>query len=219
MTLSVTATDTEHQIFAVHETIPVQHAGDVVLLYSQWETGSHAPTASAIELAGLVVHVDGHRTAWCRDPTNSHAFRVHVPNGARTIALDFQFLAPHRAALLRANMIDVPWQRLLLYPSGWYVRNIPVDASVTLPPGMRAFTALTTERHDGSMFAFSRTMWTSWSTRRFMGGATGVSSRFRRVPLRRSGSMLRRPRSPPTHEPARHGHRPRREACVPVSDH
>lgn len=157
MTLSVTATDTDHEIFDVHETIPVQHPGDVALLYPQWETGSHAPTASAIELAGLVVHVDGHRTAWCRDPVNSHAFRVHVPNGAQMIALDFQFLAPHRAALLRANMIDVPWQRLLLYPAGWYVRDIPVDASVTLPPGMRAFTALTTEHRDGPTHTFART--------------------------------------------------------------
>lgn len=157
MTLAVTATDTDHQIFAVHETIPVQQAGDVVLLYPQWETGSHAPTASAIELAGLVVHVDGHRTAWHRDPFNSHAFRVVVPDGAKTMALDFQFLAPRRAALLRANMVDVQWQRLLLYPAGWYVRDIPVDASITLPQGMRAFAALTTGRHDGPLLAFSRT--------------------------------------------------------------
>ncbi|MET4567808.1 M61 family metallopeptidase [Rhodanobacter soli] len=157
MTLAVTATDTDHQIFVMHETIPVQHPGDMVLLYPQWETGSHAPTVSAIELTGLVVHIDGHRTAWHRDPTHSHSFRINVPNGAQTIALDFQFLAPQRAALLRTDMVDVQWQRLLLYPAGWYVRDIPVDASVTLAPGMQVFTALTTGRHDGPLFTFSRT--------------------------------------------------------------
>jgi predicted metalloprotease with PDZ domain len=155
--LSVTATDTDHQIITTHETIPVQHPGETVLLYPQWETGSHAPTASAIELTGLVVHIDGHETAWHRDPFDSHAFRINAPTGAQTIALDFQFVAPQRAALLRTNMVDVQWQRLLLYPAGWYVRDIPVDASVRLPPGMRAFTALTTERHDEPLFTFLRT--------------------------------------------------------------
>lgn len=156
MTLAVTATDTDHQIFTVHETIPVQQPGNVVLLYPQWETGSHAPTASAIELAGLVLHIDGRRTAWHRDPLNSHAFDVAVPNSAQAIALDFQFLAPHRAALLRANMVDVEWQRLLLYPAGWYVRDTPVEASVTLPAGMRTFSALAIAQQDGSRVAFAR---------------------------------------------------------------
>ena len=156
MTLAVTATDTDHQVLTVHETIPVQHAGDVVLLYPQWETGSHAPTASAIELAGLVVHIDGRRTAWHRDPLNSHAFDVAVPNGAQAMALDFQFLSPQRAALLRANMVDVEWQRLLLYPAGWYVRDIPVEASVAFAAGMRAFSALAIAHQDGSRVAFAR---------------------------------------------------------------
>jgi predicted metalloprotease with PDZ domain len=155
MTLAVTATDTDHQVFTVHEVIPVQHAGDVVLLYPEWETGSHAPTASAIELAGLVMHIDGRRTEWHRDPINSHAFHIAVPNGAQAIALDFQFLAAHRAALLRADMLDVEWQRLLLYPAGWYVRDIPVQASVRFAPGMRAFSALAIAHQDGARVAFA----------------------------------------------------------------
>ncbi|MGH8145741.1 MAG: M61 family metallopeptidase, partial [Rhodanobacteraceae bacterium] len=60
-------------------------------------------------------------------------------------------------ALLRANMVDVQWQRLLLYPAGWYVRDIPVDASLTLAPGMRAFTALRIGHSDGRTLAFART--------------------------------------------------------------
>ena len=43
--LAVTATDTAHKVFAVHETIPVQRAGALVLFYPQWEAGSHAATA------------------------------------------------------------------------------------------------------------------------------------------------------------------------------
>lgn len=140
--LVVNATDTDHQIFSVHETIPVQTPGNVVLLYPEWETASHAPTAGAAELAGLLVEVDGVRSEWVRDPVDMHAFHVDIPEGARAITLDFQFLAPARSHLLRPNMINVPWQRVLLYPAGWYVRDIPVTATLMLPPGLTAFTAL-----------------------------------------------------------------------------
>ena len=51
--LRVDARDTAHSIFRVTESIPLQAAGDLVLFYPEWETTSHAPTVSAIELAGL----------------------------------------------------------------------------------------------------------------------------------------------------------------------
>lgn len=140
--LAIDATDTDHQVFSVHETIPVQQPGDMVLLYPEWETGSHAPTASAIELAGLEVRIDGQRVEWRRDPVDMHAFHLGVPAGARTITLDFQFLAPARANLLRPDMVVLPWHRMLLYPAGWYVRDMPVVAALKLPQGLRAFTSL-----------------------------------------------------------------------------
>ncbi|HKT26734.1 M61 family peptidase [Dyella sp.] len=152
--LAVNATDTDHQIFSVHETIPVQKAGDTVLLYPEWETASHAPTAGAAELAGLLVQVDGVRAQWMRDPVDMHAFHINVPNGARSIALDFQFLAPAKSHLLRPTMINVPWQRVLLYPAGWYVRDIPVTATLTLPRGLIAFTALAFRDVDGDTLRF-----------------------------------------------------------------
>lgn len=140
--LAISATDTDHQVFFVHETIPVQEAGDMVLLYPEWETGSHAPSASAIELAGLETRIDGQRIEWRRDPVDMHAFHLGVPAGARTVTLDFQFLAPARANLLRPDMVVLPWHRMLLYPAGWYVRDLPVAATLELPQGLRAFTSL-----------------------------------------------------------------------------
>jgi predicted metalloprotease with PDZ domain len=155
MTLAVDATDTDHQVFSVHETIPVRQSRDTVLLYPQWETGSHAPTASVAELAGLVVHVDGKRCAWRRDAVDMHAFHIAVPDGARSITLDFQFLASARDNLLRPDMVEVPWQRVLLYPAGWYVRDIPVLATLKLPDGLRAFTSLALERSGAGVLTFA----------------------------------------------------------------
>lgn len=158
ITLAVDAVDTDHQVFSVHETIPVQQSGDIVLLYPQWETGSHAPTASVAELAGLVAHLDGKRSEWRRDAANMHAFHIAVPDGARSITLDFQFLAPARDSLLRPDMVEVPWQRILLYPAGWYVRDIPVLATLKLPDGLRPFTSLALERSQGGTLTFAPVM-------------------------------------------------------------
>ncbi|MEZ2418983.1 M61 family peptidase [Luteibacter sp. RCC_6_2] len=152
--LAVKATDTDHQVFSIHETIPVQAPGDTVLLYPEWETASHAPTATVAELTGLAISIDGKAIEWRRDPVNMHAFHVDVPKEASSITLDFQFLAPAQAHLLRPDMVIVPWQRVLLYPAGWYVRNIPVAAKLTLPPGLTAFTALAFQTIDDGTLGF-----------------------------------------------------------------
>jgi len=152
--LAVNAGDTDHQIFSIHERIPIQAPGDMVLLYPEWEAASHAPTAGVAELAGLMVHVDGMALDWMRDRVEMHAFHVEVPAGARSMTLDFQFLAPPAGALLRPDMVEVPWQRVLLYPAGWYVRDIPVAATLLLPSGLTPFTSLTFHRVGGETLGF-----------------------------------------------------------------
>jgi predicted metalloprotease with PDZ domain len=140
MTLAVDATDTDHGIVAVRETIPVQAAGDVVLLYPEWESASHAPTVPLASLAGLIVTVDGARVPWRRDAYDVHAFHIPVPAGARTLELQFDYIADR--GTVRETMASLPWQRVLLYPAGWYASDIPVAASVRLPPGLTAYVAL-----------------------------------------------------------------------------
>src|SRR5471032_2856773 len=90
--LKVDATDTVHKIFRVRETIPVQKPGAMVLLYPQWETGSHSPTQEAAPLAGLVINAGAQRLDWQRDPVNPFAFRINVPAGVSELAVEFQFL-------------------------------------------------------------------------------------------------------------------------------
>jgi predicted metalloprotease with PDZ domain len=142
ITLEVDATDTARGIFSVHETIPVQSPGDMVLLYPEWEIGSHAPTASAVGLAGLVILIDGRRVEWRRDPVNIHAFHVLAPAGSRVVDFNFQFLSPTTSGWLRPEMVAVPWHRLLLYPAGWFVRDLTFKPSLRLPASMQAFTSL-----------------------------------------------------------------------------
>nr|WP_063571344.1 M61 family metallopeptidase [Luteibacter rhizovicinus] len=144
--LAVDATDTAQRIYRVHESIPVQSDGPMTLLYPQWETGSHAPTASATALAGLVIYAQGRPLTWQRDTVNPFAFHLDVPSGVTTLDIVFEFLSPFsaRQGLVSAtpDIVTVPWQSVVLYPAGWFVRNIPVTARLTLPPGFGYVTAL-----------------------------------------------------------------------------
>jgi predicted metalloprotease with PDZ domain len=140
ITLAVDAADTMRGIVSVDETIPVQAAGDLVLLYPQWETASHAPTVPLASLTGLEVGIDGRRVEWRRDPVDVYAFHVTVPAGARSVTLGFKIIADRET--LHHDRIDLQWQRMLLYPAGWFARDLPVSASLRIPAGMTAFTAL-----------------------------------------------------------------------------
>jgi predicted metalloprotease with PDZ domain len=140
--LSVDARDTAHKVFRVHEVIPVQADGPVTLLYPEWELSSHAPKISAANMAGLSVQADGRPIAWVRDTLDMHAFHVVVPTGARRMDVDFQYVTRVDAAVLRDDLVDVTWQHLMIYPAGWFARNITVQPTLALPDGLQLASAL-----------------------------------------------------------------------------
>lgn len=153
--LKVDATDTTHKIFRVRETIPVQRPGAMVLLYPQWETGSHSPTQEAAPLAGLMIHAGGRRLDWQRDTANPYAFHINVPAGARALELEFQHLpAAAGPKLMSRDMLILPWQKVALYPAGWYIRNIGVRAELTIPEGFQFATSLETARASDNRVSF-----------------------------------------------------------------
>ncbi|MGN6520767.1 MAG: M61 family metallopeptidase [Dokdonella sp.] len=155
--LDVDLTDRRRRIVAVRERIPVQHAGKTVLFYPQWDAASHAPSISAHRLAGLAISADGVPLAWRRDPARVHAFAIEVPAGAKELQAQFQYLAPlgHEAsATVFDGFIGLSWNRVLVYPDGWPARQIPLQATITLPEGMTPATSLHGER-DGATVRFA----------------------------------------------------------------
>jgi len=143
--LSVDAADVDHKIIRVRETLPVTGPGVMTLLYPQWETASHAPTAEANALAGLQIRADGgDPLAWRRDPFDVFAFQVQPPADARRLTLDFQYVSSTSPGRLQMepDALSVQWQSVLLYPAGWYARDIPVRASVRTPAGFTTASSL-----------------------------------------------------------------------------
>jgi predicted metalloprotease with PDZ domain len=144
--LRVDATDLQRRIFRVHETIPVQRAGDFVLLYPKWLPGNHAPSGQIGKVAGLTVTAGTRRLNWVRDTLDVYAFHIDVPAGVRTIDVDFQYVSPtdgnQGRTVMTPELASIQWIANSLYPAGYYVRNIPVQASVKIPQGWQIATAL-----------------------------------------------------------------------------
>lgn len=158
ISLEVDAGDLDRRIFRVHESIPVE-PGDLTLLYPKWLPGTHAPVGPIDDLAGLVVSAAGEQVGWTRDLLDMYAFHLRVPPHANTLDVEFQFVSPQRPeparrVVVTPEMLGVQWNTVILYPAGYYVSRIAVNASLTLPSGWNYATALTAERHEGDTVHF-----------------------------------------------------------------
>jgi predicted metalloprotease with PDZ domain len=143
--LSVDATDTVRHIVKVRETIPVA-PGPVILLFPRWLPGTHAPVGRIEQLAGLVIRANGTRLSWRRDTLDGYAYHVEVPAGSRELDIEFQSLTPvdreEGRIVMTPEMMNLQWQNFVLYPAGYFVSRIPVEASVTIPAGFQVAGAL-----------------------------------------------------------------------------
>lgn len=150
--LKVDATDVDHRVFAVHETIPVQTSGDLVLLYPQWLPGTHAPEGTIAMLAGLTVRAGGSPVAWRRDTGNVFAFHIAVPAGAKQLDVDYQYLSPVKSDVgpiaVTQQLLWLNWNTVVLYPAGYFARRIAYAPTVQLPPDWKLATALEVESSD-----------------------------------------------------------------------
>ncbi len=158
--LSVDATDVLRRIYHVHETLSGL-TRDTVLLYPQWLPGTHAPEGTIDRLGGLRFSVNGTPVTWKRDPANVWAFRLHLPAGANTLQIDFDYLSPTSDDVgdleVSPNLLMIEWNEVVLYPAGYFSRDIPVQASLTLPAGWRFGSALEVDHTDGAQTSFKRT--------------------------------------------------------------
>jgi len=158
LALMVDVTNVSDRILSVHETIPVK-AGDMVLLYPQWLPGTHSPSNSIGNLAGLVLTANGTRVPWVRDRVNMWAFHVNIPHGVTSLEADFQYLGPidpHRGRISN-KFADVTWNSVLLYPAGHFSRRITFSTSLKMPDGWKFACALEVASQEGNVVHFKDT--------------------------------------------------------------
>jgi len=144
--LRIDATDVQRRIFRVRQTIPVPRSGDFVLLYPKWLPGNHGPSGRINNVAGLTVTAGNRTLNWVRDSLDVYAFHVDVPQGVKSIDVEFQYLAAtaedQGRTVMTPELASIQFVALSLYPAGYYVRDIPVQATVTVPRSWQIATAL-----------------------------------------------------------------------------
>lgn len=160
--LEVDLTNVTDRVAHVREQIPIpRNARELVLLYPQWVPGAHSPVGPISRVAGIVVTVDGKRVQWIRDQINVNAFHVPLGAAATTAELEFDYLSPIKPAEGRIEwsdaIVDLAWNEVVMYPAGFFSRDIPFDVKLELPQGWKYATALETVSVEGSTVKFKRT--------------------------------------------------------------
>ncbi|WP_313009075.1 peptidase M61 [Brevundimonas vesicularis] len=158
ITLDVDATNLAQHIFAVKETIPVAQAGPMTLFFPEWLPGNHGPVGPIAQLAGIEITANGQRVQWVRDTLHPFAYHVVVPAGATALDITLQHLSPTTGnqgrITMTPEMLNIQWEKMLLYPAGHWSRNITVQPTVKFPAGWQFGTALEPESKAGDVQTF-----------------------------------------------------------------
>lgn len=156
--LAVDATDTARGIITCRLQLPVATAGPMTLYYPKWMPGYHSPQNPIELFAGLEIRAGGTVLDWRRDPVEVYAFNIDVPERTERLDIAFQFLSPTTSnqgdVVVTADMMNLQWGRMLLYPAGHFARRIMVEASLVLPEGWAFATVLREQARNGNKVAF-----------------------------------------------------------------
>jgi predicted metalloprotease with PDZ domain len=155
LSVAVDASEASRHIFHTH-IVMATGPGPLTLYYPKWLPGEHGPNGPLAEVAGLKLAVDGAPLAWHRDPIDMYAFHLTLPAGARSLAIDFDFLSPESEGAYTsgrsttARLAILAWNTVILYPQGMPTDALTVTASLRLPAGWKPATALPIAQGEGT---------------------------------------------------------------------
>jgi len=160
--LDIDASDTQRGAYRVTETIPLTSGTrNLTLLFPQWLPGNHGPRGPLAELVDVRFLADGKPVTWQRDPVEVFAFHVDLPAGARGLTAKFIHTSPLQTAegrvTMTAEMLNLQWEKMSLYPAGHYVRRIRIKPTVTFPKGWTAAAALDGAQSSGDKVSWAET--------------------------------------------------------------
>lgn len=140
-------TDVDRRIIRVTQTVPVS-AGHLVLQYPKFIPGNHADTGPIQLVSGVTITGNGQRIEWVRDTVDPHAFHLDIPAGVTSIEVKFEWLTQPDNAVWRVvmtpEMVNLQWEKALLYPAGYSHSRITFQPSVRMPAGWQYGVALDT---------------------------------------------------------------------------
>ncbi|MFC5345224.1 M61 family metallopeptidase [Brevundimonas staleyi] len=154
----VDATDLDHRVISVRQTIPVA-SRSLTLLYPKYLPGNHADSGPIQLFAGLTITANGQRVEWRRDAVDPYAFHIDVPAGATEIVAEFQWLTQSDNAnwrvVMTPSIVNMEWEKALLYPAGYRSTGITFAPSIKLPEGWQYGVALETTSFENGVATFA----------------------------------------------------------------
>lgn len=151
--LHVNLREAARRVLYVEETLPVS-AGKLELHYPEWVPGEHSASGPIDGITGLEIKADSKTLVWRRDPVDMFTLAVEVPEGISELKLSFQFLSAAsggsfgQAVSATGNYAVLAWNQVLFYPAGYRSDAIRCRASVQLPDGWQAASALPVEGNE-----------------------------------------------------------------------
>jgi len=154
----VDATDIDRKIVSVRQTIPV-NAGPLTLLYPKFIPGNHAPTGPIQLISGLTIHGEGKRIEWLRDTIDPYAFHVEIPAGVEEIVVEFHWLTQPDSSnwrvVMASAMLNLQWEKAVIYPAGYNHSRITFAPSIRLPEGWQYGVAMDTVSFEDGVATFA----------------------------------------------------------------
>ncbi|MFN2459393.1 MAG: M61 family metallopeptidase [Candidatus Velthaea sp.] len=188
--LSVDGTDAPHQVWHAHLRVPLAASGDVVLVYPKWIPGSHGPNGPIANLASLSATAGGTAVRWTRDPNDVYALHFAVPPGAAELDVRYDFFEGGAGnGDMTEQLAVLDWNQVMLYPKDADIREVSVQADITLPDGWSEATALPLARPAPFAMPTGRVAFAAASLERLIDSPLYCGAHERVVPLVNSGGM------------------------------
>jgi predicted metalloprotease with PDZ domain len=153
--LEVDASRAAQRLFQAKLTLPVA-AGPLTLAYPKWLPGQHGPVGPINDVVGMVIRGGGKRLSWTRDPVDMYQLRLDIPKGVDAITIEVDFAAPAGGPAAfgegpsgTAALALVSWGSFMFYPVGARPDDLIVAATLRLPAGWQAGTALPLDKAAG----------------------------------------------------------------------
>jgi len=158
--LEVDATDAPRKTLHARMHISAQ-PGKLTLLYPKWIPGEHGPNGPITDVVGLKFTAAGKAIQWQRDAEDMFAFHLEVRAGADAVDVAFDFLLPpstggfSSGASATAQLLDLSWNLVVLYPKGASAKELRYAATLRLPEGWKFGTALPVSNESANGIEFS----------------------------------------------------------------
>src|SRR5256885_15466057 len=133
--------------------------GPFTLVYPKWIPGEHAPNGPIVDVTGVKFFAGGKEVTWRRDTADMYAFSCEVPAGVETLEVTLDYLLPQESgtagvASSTAQIAELPWNLVVLYPKDTKSDDVKFSAKLRIPAGWKFATTLpvTKESSDGIEF-------------------------------------------------------------------